>query len=261
MTEIYKLNHLNLDLDDLYENFDDEALQQREDGPRKRKTAVRKEEQEDPPSPTDDDEALVDDDSVVSEQVNLSESGESSFPNANLEDDIVKKEVLHRQIVKYQVRVPHLLKGYSQKEWSNYMIMSCLDLEREIKLIRMVTRANVNVMNGRRLHNMLWQGIEYAGLQAKYQVPDIAQRIRLPENVRNLQEQMCDIVDLIDIEYGPDSPNLLMMYCMNSFNFFMDFHHQNETAVKKRNETLVAAAEASKFIPPDLELEAHNLLD
>ena len=107
----------------------------------------------------------------------------------------------------------------------------------------------------------MWQGIEWAGVKAQYQVVGVSKIPELEETPRNLKEQLADIVDLIDIEYGPDSPNLLMIYAMININIFTNYHKQNVQAIEQRKESAVQMSEASKLIPMDLQEEASRLLD
>lgn len=166
------------------------------------------------------------------------------------------------QITQYINRVPHLLKGYAAKELTSYFDLSLDKLEKEIGVIELVTVANLNPLNGRRMHNMLWKGAEYALVQGEMmKVNGIAERMKLPEEVKNVQQLLVDVVDLMDIRYfGRKTMPLPLIYLVVTANCVLEYHNQNVEAVEKRGETLVAASEAGKFVPLDLQEEAKAFL-
>lgn len=166
------------------------------------------------------------------------------------------------QITQYINRVPHLLKGYAAKELTSYFELSLDQLEKEIGVIELVTVANLNPLSGRRMHNMLWKGVEYALLQGDMmKVNGISERMKLPEEVKNVQQLLVDVVDLMDIRYfGRKTMPLPLIYFAVSANCVVEYHNQNVAAVEKRGETLVAASEAGKFVPLDLQEEAKAFL-
>ncbi len=255
--EIY-INRLGVDLSDLYENEENEVptldsnSRRRKPGPVEQEKRRQKQE----PDPEDDEEQQLEDEENPQEKEEKEELSEEELQKIENE----RKKCI-RAINKYRIRVPHLLVGHQLKEMSIYQQMSLKDLQDEIEIIQMTTRSNTIPNVGRKGHNVLWQGIEWAGIKAKYNVVGISEIPKLDESPRNLKEQMADIVDLIDIEYGPDAPNLWMVYIMQSINIFTNYHKQKTEAMEKRGESAVEMSEASKLIPMDLQDEALRLLN
>jgi len=186
----------------------------------------------------------------------------------NEEEDIEQIEKTRQdcllQITQYITRVPHLLKGYAAKDLTAYIGLSLDQLEKELGVIEIVTTANLNPLNGRRMHNTLWKGLEYAILNAsngEAKINGFSERVKIPEEVKNVQQLLTDVVDLMDIRYfGRKSMPLPLIYLFVTGSCLIDFHNQNMDAITKRGETLVAASEAGKFVPLDLQEEAKAFL-
>ncbi len=261
MSDEIHINRLGVDLSDLYENEENE-IPTLDSNPRRRKSGPveqQKRRKEQPEPESDDNEEQQLEDEEISQ-----ETGEKKQEEDLTEEELQKIEDQRKKCIrainKYRIRVPHLLAGHQLKDMNFYQQMSLKDLQDEIEIIQMTTRSNTVPNTGRKMHNVLWEGIEWAGVKAKYNVIGISEIPRLDESPRNLKERMADIVDLIDIEYGPDAPNLLMIYAMQSFNIFTEYHKQKTQAMEKRGESSVDMSEASKLIPMDLQDEAARLL-
>lgn len=259
MSEDIYINKLGIDLSELFEEGENE-IPTLESNPRRRKTGPveqRKRKKELEPEPEPDDENVDDENQ---EEPKASDQ-EEELTEEELQKIEAERKKCVRAINKYRIRVPHLLQGHTLKEMSVYQQMSLKELQDELEIINMTTRANINTKIGRSAHNVLWQGIEYAGVKMKRKVVGIADIVDLDEVPKSLKDQMGDIVDLLDIEYGPDSPNLFFLYLMTSVRFFTAYEKQNIQAEEARGETGVAMSEASKLIPMDLQREAESLLN